>query len=899
MGDIDTEKSLQAALGDINDPRLSASSSNAKAIDEVLKCIQKNDWTLGHFLLHLFAYPAQNDPRNTATRSTMVSHFLGGRLNVKPEEIVELMYSSKYSAPLIPRNSKNRSASEVEHRDETIMARWRLRQWAIEKVEKVIEKEAEAVSSKEGGLHLSNKDASWTSMHNFSLANILAVIEQKGPTFLRLLIAAAKPASERPKPCEIGDNGAGPSYAIHFSKPAPSGKGKNRRDPLMIFAIWLFAHTAPHGVYAVLNRLGLSVSYTTVLKLLRSLSHSAKGVIRTKARTRAFLVIYDNINRMARAWDPDLGQKDHIYNGTAATFIELEDCNPERAFDTEPLRNAREQEQRKGLDWKLLYQRVKWDQVNEIFALHSLAMLVEATPSLVDHQAFIQLQFRTRTAVRQMRNGRKTTLHPLETTNFNEGNTAENAKVLDDLLLNQLGMPKEEVDRLLVIVGGDQSTVEKLRTLKKFLASCPHGYARYGWVLPLIQLWHMGWADLERVLNTHWGNAQVDDPSSFGSANILLGRKVKDVKRPDYYPAQHLVFDTLKADILDCWRIHLRVDDLDDHFHKNPVEIEELLGLARDLCARYLSAAAYDQFCKRRAIPGDQVLADAILRMRDSMLHYEFQCAVAEGDIGRVMNIMSVWTYTFTGSGKNKYSNELLELTCNFEFEYSEDLKNAILDNWLCNLSGIEGCWFPMDLLQEKNIKQLKKMSQKRNTPFGGAFFKAIIAVNIRAFLEAITTMKTSVRLVRTGASHRRTAKTAAAKELTRNMAEQGLHKFRAGRQLGRVAQDDFEMGYLRFQKTSRILDFIERTIRDAGAIHADGDEAVVNAGDIALNPAIPTVVPNMVINGSLIVPDEEDLAEEDEEDESEIREDEERFAQEYLSSACSAGARSESSDSE
>ena len=39
---------------------------------------------------------------------------------------------------------------------------------------------------------------------------------------------------------------------------------------------------------------------------------------------------------------------------------------------------------------------------------------------------------------------------------------------------------------------------------------------------------------------------------------------------------------------------------------------------------------------------GDRVLANSILRMRDSMLHYEFQCAISDGDIGRAMNVMVV-----------------------------------------------------------------------------------------------------------------------------------------------------------------------------------------------------------------------------------------------------------------
>lgn len=61
----------------------------------------------------------------------------------------------------------------------------------------------------------------------------------------------------------------------------------------------------------------------------------------------------------------------------------------------------------------------------------------------------------------------------------------------------------------------------------------------------------MGWADLERILKTHWGSPS--DISGFAFVNAHLGRKVKNIKRPDYYPAQALVFDTLQAEILDCW----------------------------------------------------------------------------------------------------------------------------------------------------------------------------------------------------------------------------------------------------------------------------------------------------------------------------------------------------------
>jgi len=44
------------------------------------------------------------------------------------------------------------------------------------------------------------------------------------------------------------------------------------------------------------------------------------------------------------------------------------------------------------------------------------------------------------------------------------------------------------------------------------------------------------------------------DISTFRAINVLLGRKVEDMKRPDYYPVQGLTFDNLKLEILDCWK---------------------------------------------------------------------------------------------------------------------------------------------------------------------------------------------------------------------------------------------------------------------------------------------------------------------------------------------------------
>jgi hypothetical protein len=146
-------------------------------MDEVLKLLKQKRWTLGACLQDLFSTPkVQKNDGNPQTQTQMVSKFLQGNTSVNAQDIVELMYNSRYSAPKVTRDSQNRSASEAKRPDEKKMARWGLRKWALEIVEATVNKEAEAILSKEGGFHLANEDAMWDSVFNFSLGKVLCIL---------------------------------------------------------------------------------------------------------------------------------------------------------------------------------------------------------------------------------------------------------------------------------------------------------------------------------------------------------------------------------------------------------------------------------------------------------------------------------------------------------------------------------------------------------------------------------------------------------------------------------------------------------------------------------------------------------------------------------------------------
>ncbi|KAI0318233.1 hypothetical protein OF83DRAFT_1083068 [Amylostereum chailletii] len=836
-------------------------------MDECLNLIQKKDWSLFQFLEELFLPCEPGDPRNSQARVQMLQSFLSGHGKNPSQvaQIADLIYNHRYSKPIPARSSENRTAAEAPHRDRHLMARSILEEWALRKIEDILSREAaDFASSKD--MHLTNEVSNWDTVLNFAMGDFLRHLQAKCPFLLRILITVAYKRKNRPSP-DPDSSPSHPTYNDHFARPVPSGSGNNPHNPfMMILAASLVLLTAP------------------VLSFLQVLSHSALSTLRQKAAHRGFLLIYNNINRMSRAWNPELGKKDNIHNGTAATFIELEDCNVDKAFNIEALETAKREECRRQLTLDKLQGQIKWDKLEAVMVLHCLNMLIEEVPCLSDHCAAILNLFRTTHAMHRMAEGRKTKIFPMATSDYNEGNTGENANILDDLLLRQLGLPKEEVARLLVIVGGNQSTVEKLRTLKKFLADCQHGY---------------------------------HDLSSFLAMNNVFGRKVTNSKRPDYYPAQYLVFDTLLAAVVDCWKVHIGVTDLQAYFTNHPTSFEDLLSMASDITriymmmervvrAHYGSNAMAETVFKTfdeaesttpsqestqptpdntttntNATPaaqepapflGDQALANSVLRIRDSMWHFVFQWAVSDGDIGQAINVMAVRTFTFMGSGKTKYTNELLELACNFLFEYSPELVIAIMHNWLCNLTGNAGCYFPMDLLQEKNIKRLKQMAQRWDALFGGDFFKNVIALNIHACIQSIHSMKAAVKLGVKSESHTTKKRVAALRDAGKKMALAQIHKFRQGRMVGWWAQDDWAIGYQKFRSGTRIQDFIERTIRDAGDLHgpdAPEVEADTHAEDEGQTAG---VLPNMIIGGVLVTADDiEDLEDERRDEENQF----------------------------
>jgi len=320
-----------------------------------------------------------------------------------------------------------------------------------------------------------------------------------------------------------------------------------------MFGIWLFANSAAYGMYRVLCRMGLSVSYTTVLRSLRILSKHSTRDVYDIANTSNFIVVYDNINRTRYMYSTESPDRSKLLSGTASTLYLIEDGDL-AAVNPAVVRSARQSRSREGMTPQYLLEAATKheEQLINLMALHVLSFLLQSDASFNQHQPLLRTKLEA-AKVECMRQGRRTVVHPLSTTDDDEGTVTGNRDVLDDIFLRQLNLDKNVIEEHVYLVGGDLATIERIRKLQSLLLDCPHGYARYDWVLPLVQLWHMGWADLARIIATHWGK---DNREGFTlqAMNVSLGRNVKKVLRPDYYPAQKLVFDTLYGEVIDCFR---------------------------------------------------------------------------------------------------------------------------------------------------------------------------------------------------------------------------------------------------------------------------------------------------------------------------------------------------------
>ncbi|KAF9488156.1 hypothetical protein BDN71DRAFT_1513309 [Pleurotus eryngii] len=634
-----------------------------------------------------------------------------------------------------------------------------------------------------------------------------------------------------------------------------------------IIGLLFFIADASRLVYHALGRFGITTSYSTVLDHLGNLGHSAGLHLCEVGSCIAcnddhYIILFDNINKHHRAWHQTVSKDDEVKSGTAATIIRMVYV-PNGAMNLKKYRNRQQRKGCKGLTVRKLLNDLDHTHLKNVGAATLLQIWTDKVSSLAFHHDYVRNLFENNMQKHRIPLHKSETL-PLHTSGIDESTTAGNSDVLHDITHLQMGMTDEDFGEFVIPVAGDQLTVDRVQKLIHYTKKDVNDYSRHTWALPCIQLWHMKWVFLKAIYKAHWSPSTGKYLFGLHRDCNTLGRTKLNPTKCDFYPHHHAVVETFEISCLGILRVLLKakcskadltasqqyplLHALDEFFKPGSRFASKPIGflehLAKTAYRRYLCTAAYDDSLgassRNKDIygeeplesshkpadntwNGDRALANLVLQLRDFFWYYEMCHAISDGDIGRVFEVIKILRFYFWGSGSTNYGNELLELACNFLYDFPEDLQVALLNNWLVNPSGKLGHWHELDLLQEHNNLIIKTMYNDCNLDFDSDFIQKTVSLNIGGFSQFRSFMSSFFDITVLSGEHTDPNMDADINTLAAHHRRNNVLNFEPGREQSRMSPDFFAVGINKL--ASGQLDvFKERTLRDGNSVQPDKD---------------------------------------------------------------------------
>ncbi|KAJ7874114.1 hypothetical protein B0H13DRAFT_1894669 [Mycena leptocephala] len=652
----------------------------------------------------------------------------------------------------------------------------------------------------------------------------------------------------------------------------------------MLIGLFAFTCNANRELVSLLCRLGLAVSYQTTLATLHVLAADSDVQLKllgtfSEDLGPGFLLLFDNVNKMQRAWQPTLGHKDEVQSGTASTAIELEDVPP-GALRSQPLIEKIEQK---------LHEDINWPHIRGVGAGTVLRIWLKYIPSLSCHRAAVEALFSDQLAKHRLRL-RKAKLHTPRPTNIDESTTVGAANVLRNLVFGQLFILPVMLFKWMIMICGDQLSIDRIRKIIRYTAKGDTPFEQHKWALPIIQLWHLKWAWQKAIFRLHWYSEL--DKGTFGLHHdcVWLEREKFNHEKCDFYPAHHILEDRLETLVLDALRLlceqetnqvtprHTKLlDALQIYFdpaQEGPLsdctfeQLHELATSPRDNeiygepwggeASEVVNEEDDDNLpnvptprLKKKAkrtrntagaqparnfSKGDQALSTLCNFMRVTFWYMELCAATAEGDIGRLLR------FSFWGAGSTNYGNELLELACNFLYEFSEDLITAVLNNYLVNPSGRTGHWLELDLLQEHFNFWIKRLFNSKSHDFDSKHLSEAVGLNIAGISKLRETFPGLFGLKQNGQQHKDAATVHDINRLGIHCRKHHVLEYEVGRDQPYQVSNEFGAGH------SKLLDgqleiFLTRTAGGGSVIEDDNSTAPLSEGPLPDFPANPVSV--------------------------------------------------------
>lgn len=309
-----------------------------------------------------------------------------------------------------------------------------------------------------------------------------------------------------------------------------------------------------------------------------------------------------------------------------------------------------------------------------------------------------------------------------------------------------MGLRFYNLSEELRICSGDQLTMDRWRSIMILTDTEPLSEC-FDWNLPIPGLFHTKQTYMKMFTSNHGGET-VEDVSSITGAQWKLRREKIDKGCSDLCAMKSLMGHILMAQVLGVLAAEWKVNTLDELAEKcqNGNQVVECINKVAEEYLVYNAVANLREKSVR-----DIVFENGLLSLRHNLWVHSFHQGVAEGDIGKVKDLLDIWPPCFLRSKHYKYTIEMLEIQCGFKAEWSMELQEVVLRNWLVNPPGLANHFLPVDEFQEKCVRMLKEIHNSGGAERTGEFLRETVARLLCVFRN----ITKSVRVAMGGTDYR------------------------------------------------------------------------------------------------------------------------------------------------
>ncbi|KAF5122360.1 hypothetical protein E5D57_002265 [Metarhizium anisopliae] len=578
---------------------------------------------------------------------------------------------------------------------------------------------------------LDTKGDEMVGFERLSSNQIIGAAEDKCPLLIQTLRSILTPENHVRR-CYKGMEDSG--YLINILAVLCRSQQRNRSSGFQIqLSIYLHSKGVKRRQLEALQRLGLCSSYHKTLQVIKKQSEQAAKAVAARGQQPTVITAYDNFEQMEHVKEQRVDNQSSFHSVTTGQLIQGIEM-PEGGL-LQSMLNPTTKLQLEDIFLSPGNQRDAIEvEISRHFVYESIGAAFPDCMSMASppRMPVIDILPRRRTA--------HLSLGPIP---YDESTNAGNLNVLRNIFQEQYQLPDEAFNDRLLLIYGDQKTIQRIRTIKSRRSRAARPVDSLQWALPVPALFHLRMNYLYMLSRTHFGAAGDGSKATLYDTMNFWIRKGIQAKKADFYALEQLIIHSFQARI--CALMWSRLRDLG--LGDTEMEISRILqsygpnelnGLIESIMQ------SYDVECRYTRNPE---LRNHILFLQHTQNYLVLKHAIKHADLGLLHRAITRSCVYFHASGQHKYAFEMLYLKRLISTTAAApELQRAILANGLVNTTGADDGWLEIDRLVEFHNGTLKTILRDRrgsaitvkylmeNCALNTEFFKSV-AENIESLL--------------------------------------------------------------------------------------------------------------------------------------------------------------------